>query len=358
MTTEREAQTLPSMSLYEPPSTRSSRLGVTLETYVLEGMLGRPQASGAFTSLLNQLAFAAKQVSSKVRRAGLTNVLGYTGVTNVQGEQVQKLDQEANSTILRVLGRRHHCAAAATEEEEEVRVLSSHPSSKYLVVFDPLDGSSNIDVNISIGTIFGILHRFPDGQRHDRTPTEADFLRPGRELLAAGYVIYGSSTMLVLASGEGVHGFTYDPTVGEFFLSHENLRVPERGDSYSVNESNSDLWEPAIRDWVASLKRPKADGKRGRTLRWVGTLVADAHRTLLRGGIFAYPADSSNKTGRLRLLYEANPFAFIFEAAGGAASTGYGRILDVTPETLHQRIPLALGSKLDVADYETFLRGA
>lgn len=346
------------MSQYEPSPSGSSRLGVTLETYILEGMFGQPHATGAFTSLLNQLAFAAKQVSSKVRRAGLSNVLGYTGSVNVQGEAVQKLDEDANSTILRVLGRRHHCAAAATEEEEDVRVLSAHPSSKYLVVFDPLDGSSNIDVNISIGTIFGILHRFPDGERHDRAPCEADFLRPGRELLAAGYVIYGSSTMLVLASGEGVHGFTYDPTIGEFLLSHENIRVPARGDSYAVNEGNADLWEPGVRAWVASLKRPTPDGKRGRTLRWVGTLVADAHRTLLRGGIFAYPADSSNKVGRLRLLYEANPFAFIFEAAGGAASTGYGRILDVVPEKLHERVPLALGSALDVADYERFVRGA
>jgi fructose-1,6-bisphosphatase I len=345
------------MSLYEPPSARPSRLGVTLETYILEGMLGQPHATGAFTSLLNQLAFAAKQVSSKVRRAGLANALGYTGGVNVQGEQVQKLDEEANATILRVLGRRHHCAAAATEEEEEVRVLSSHPSSKYLVVFDPLDGSSNIDVNISIGTIFGILSRFSEGERHDRAPTEADFLRRGSELLAAGYVIYGSSTMLVLASGEGVHGFTYDPAVGEFFLSHENLRVPERGDSYSVNEGNADLWAPEVRAWVASMKRPTPEGKRGRTLRWVGTLVADAHRTLLRGGIFAYPADSANKVGRLRLLYEANPFAFIFEAAGGAASTGHGRVLDLVPEKLHQRVPLVLGSKLDVLDYERFLRG-
>ncbi len=334
----------------------SSRSGVTLETYILEGMLGRPNATGAFTSLLNQFAFAAKQVSSRVRRAGLADVLGYTGGTNVQGERVQKLDEEANETILRVLSRRHHCAAAASEEDESIRVLTSDPSAKYLVVFDPLDGSSNIDVNISIGTIFGILRRFPGDERHDRTPTEQDFMRPGRELVAAGYVIYGSSTMLVLASGQGgVHGFTYDPTVGDFFLSHENIRVPERGDSYAVNESNAELWDDKLRGWVASLKRPTADGKRGRTLRWVGTLVADAHRTLLRGGIFAYPADAQHKSGRLRLLYEANPFAFIFEAAGGAASTGRGRILDVHPEKLHERIPLALGSKLDVADFERFL---
>ncbi len=344
------------MDSYEPASTRPNRIGLTLETYILEGMLGKPQATGAFTSLLNQFAFAAKQVSSRVRRAGLANVLGYTGALNVQGEKVQKLDEEANETILRVLGRRHHCAAAATEEEEGVRVLTSDPSAKYLVVFDPLDGSSNIDVNISIGTIFGVLRRFPDGNKHDRAPTEQDFLRPGRELVAAGYAIYGSSTMLVLASGEGVHGFTYDPTVGEFFLSHENIRVPPRGDQYAVNEANADLWTGGLREWVASLKRPTPEGKRGRTLRWVGTLVADAHRTLLRGGIFAYPADAQNKNGRLRLLYEANPFAFIFEAAGGAASTGRGRILDVMPEKLHQRVPLALGSTLDVADFERFSR--
>ncbi|MBM4374330.1 MAG: class 1 fructose-bisphosphatase [Deltaproteobacteria bacterium] len=343
------------MSLYEPPSTRPSRLGVTLETYILEGMLGQPHATGAFTSLLNQLAFAAKLVASKVRRAGLANALGYTGATNVQGEAVQKLDEDANQTILRVLGRRHHCAAAATEEEEHVRVLSEHPSSKYLVVFDPLDGSSNIDVNISIGTIFGVLHRYPEGKREERAPTEEDFLRPGRELLAAGYVIYGSSTMLVLASGEGVHGFTYDPTVGEFFLSHENIRVPPRGDSYAINEGNADLWDAPTRDWVASLKRPNSEGKRGRTMRWVGTLVADAHRTLLRGGVFAYPADAQNRDGRLRLLYEANPFAFLFEAAGGAATTGQGRVLDVVPERLHQRVPLVLGSRLDVEEYQRFV---
>jgi fructose-1,6-bisphosphatase I len=338
------------METYEPESTRSSRIGITLETYILEGLLGRPEATGAFTALLSQIALAAKLVTARVRRAGLAGVLGYTGETNVQGERVQKLDEEANDTVMRILSRRKSCAAAASEEEETVRVLSSDPAARYLVVFDPLDGSSNIDVNISIGTIFGVLKK-----PHDRVATEADFLRPGHELLAAGYVIYGSSTMLVLATDEGVHGFTYDPTVGEFFLSHEDIRVPERGNIYAVNEANHELWSEELKRWVAWLKKPRDDGKRGRTLRWVGTLVADAHRTLLRGGIFAYPPDSDHPAGRLRLLYEANPFAYIFEAAGGAASTGAQRILEVQPSALHQRIPLALGSKEDVAAFERFM---
>jgi fructose-1,6-bisphosphatase I len=336
----------------EPASTQSTRLGLTLETYILEGLLGRPEATGAFTALLRQLTLAAKLITARVRRAGLANVLGYTGSVNVQGERVQKLDEETNETMLRVLTRRRTCAAVASEEEETVRVLSTDKEARYLVVFDPLDGSSNIDVNISIGTIFGILKK-----HHDDYATEKDFLRPGSELLAAGYVIYGSSTMLVLTIGEGVHGFTYDPTVGEFFLSHENIRIPPRGNIYAVNEANSELWDDNLRRWVSWLKKPKPDGTRGRTLRWVGTLVADAHRTLLRGGIFAYPRDTTNTSGRLRLLYEANPFAFIFEAAGGAASTGHGRILDVVPTELHQRTPLALGSTEEVAAFERFTAG-
>jgi fructose-1,6-bisphosphatase I len=340
------------MDSYEPASTRPTRVGLTLETYILEGLLGRPDATGRFTSLLNQLALAAKLVTARVRRAGLAGVLGYTGSTNVQGEKVQKLDEEANETIMRVLTRRGVCAAAASEEEEEVRLLAADPKARYLLVVDPLDGSSNIDVNISIGTIFGVLKK-----DHDERASEKDFLRPGSELLAAGYVIYGSSTMLVLATEEGVHGFTFDPTVGEFFLSHENMRIPDRGKIYAVNEANAPLWDDNLRDWVAWLKAPREDGTRGRTLRWVGTLVADAHRTLLRGGIFAYPIDATNDKGRLRLLYEANPFAFIFEAAGGAASTGRERILDLTPTELHQRVPLALGSKSDVADFERFVAG-
>lgn len=327
---------------------------MTLETYVMEGMMGAREASGVFTSLLNQIGFAAKLVTSKVRRAGLVNVLGSAGHTNVQGETVMKLDEEANTTLIQALARRGHCAAVASEELEQIEVLSSDPRAKYVVLFDPLDGSSNIDVNISIGTIFGVLRRTTEG-----TPTDADFLRPGSELVAAGYVIYGSSTMLVLSTGvsTGVHGFTYDPTIGEFLLSHPNIRCPERGNTYSINEGNAAHWTPEVKKWNAWLKEvDEADG-RPYGGRYVGTLVADAHRTLLRGGIFAYPADAKSPGGKLRLLYEANPFAFLFEAAGGAATDGKDRILALQPTRLHQRTALVLGSTKDVEAFGQFARG-
>lgn len=318
-------------------------------------MMGYPAATGAFTSLLNQIGLASKLIASKVRRAGLANVLGYTGETNVQGERVMKLDEVANETLIASLGRIRHCAAIASEEMEEIKVLSTDPRSKYVVVFDPLDGSSNIDVNISIGTIFGVLRR----KDTSAVVSEQDFLSPGRDLLAAGYVLYGSSTMLVISTGagSGVHAFTYDPTVGEFFLSHESIRTPERGQMFSINEGNSAYWGDEVRRWSAWIKgEDKAEG-RPYGARYVGSLVADAHRTLLRGGIFVYPEDRKSKGGKLRLLYEANPFSFIFEAAGGKASTGKERVLDIVPEKIHQRVPLVLGSPHDVTMFEEFMRG-
>ena len=344
----------PVLSWRSPPPV-DSRAGITLETYILEGMMGFPAASGAFTSLLNQIGLAAKLITSKVRRAGLANILGYTGETNVQGEQVQKLDEVANETLIASLGRRRHCAAIASEEMEEIKILSTDPRAKYVVVFDPLDGSSNIDVNISIGTIFGVLRRLDTSG----VVTEADFLTPGKDLLAAGYVLYGSSTMLVISTGVegGVHGFTYDPTVGEFFLSHENIRIPERGKTYSINEGNYGAWTDEVKRWNSWIKEEDKESGRPYGCRYVGTLVADAHRTLLKGGIFAYPADKKSRGGKLRLLYEANPFAFIFEAAGGKASTGRERILDIVPEALHQRVPLVIGSPHDVDVFEQFMRG-
>jgi fructose-1,6-bisphosphatase I len=316
-------------------------------------MLGFPAATGAFTSLLNQIGLAAKLITAKVRRAGLAKLLGYTGQTNVQGELVQKLDDEANETLIAVLKTRGHCAAIASEEMEELRVLSTEPRAKYVVVFDPLDGSSNIDVNVSIGTIFGVLRK----ESTSAGATLEDFLRPGRELLAAGYVLYGSSTMLVITTGSGgVHGFTYDPTVGEFFLSHENIRTPEQGALYSINEGNSARWSDPVRRWNAWIKEEDQEHGRPYGSRYVGSLVADAHRTLLKGGIFAYPADRKSPQGKLRLLYEANPFALIFEAAGGKASTGRDPVLDVVPTSLHHRVPLVLGSTRDVDDFEQFMR--
>ena len=333
----------------------ASRIGITLETFILEGMLGHPAATGTFTSILNQLSFAAKLITSKVRRAGLVNVLGYTGETNVQGERVMKLDEESNSALLAVLGRRKHVAAVASEELEEIAPITDDPRARYLVVMDPLDGSSNIDVNVSIGTIFGILRR----THIDKPVGPEDFLKPGADLVAAGYIMYGSSTMFVLTTGKesGVHGFTYDPTVGEFFLSHEHITIPQKGSTYSINEGNHGKWPDEVKRWASWVKEDdKADG-RPYGGRYVGTLVADAHRTLLKGGIFVYPADKKSPEGKLRLLYEANPFAFVFEAAGGKASTGKGRILDVQPTKLHQRTPLVLGSPHDVDAFEQFMAG-
>ena len=333
---------------WKPPDL--SQVGVNLETFILEGMFDSPGASGAFTSLLNQIMLAAKLITGRVRRAGLANMLGYTGETNVQGEDVQKLDVIANDTIIASLRRRGHCAAVATEEMDEA-VFFEGATGGYLVMADPLDGSSNIDVDISIGTIFGIL-------RYDLAngpPTTESFLRPGKELSAAGYVIYGSSTVLVLTTGKGVHGFTWDPTAGEFFLSHENIRCPTRGNTYSINEGNHALWTDGVRRWNSHLKEPnKAEG-RPYTHRYVGSLVADANRTLLRGGIFAYPADKKSPSGKLRLLYEANPIAMILEAAGGMATTGRDRILDIVPTGLHQRVPLVIGSSEDVSDFHRFV---
>jgi fructose-1,6-bisphosphatase I len=332
--------------------TDGSQMGINLETFILEGMFGIPGASGNFTSLLNQITLAAKIITARVRRAGLADTLGYTGETNVQGEHVQKLDIIANDTLINSLKRRGHCAGLASEELEDP-VIFPDSTGSYLVVMDPLDGSSNIDVDISIGTIFGILRC----DRASGLPTTKSFLVPGSEMVAAGYVIYGSSTVLVITTGKGVHGFTWDPSAGEFFLSHEDIRCPERGPYYSINEGYSGRWTEGVKNWAAYLKETnKAEG-RPYSHRYVGSLVADAHRTLLRGGIFAYPADLESPNGKLRLLYEANPFALIFEAAGGVATTGTGRILDIVPTSLHQRVPLVLGSKGDVETFQRFVAG-
>jgi len=335
---------------WTPPDT--SRVGATLETFILEGMFTAPGASGTFSSLLNQIALAAKLITARVRSAGLADVLGLTGAENVQGESVQKLDVIANETLIASLRRRGHCAGVASEELVDP-VFFDQARGGYLVVTDPLDGSSNIDVDISIGTIFGIL-RF---DRKAGPPTLQHFLRPGREMAAAGYVIYGSSTVLVLTTGQGVHAFTWDPSAGEFFLSHENIRCPAVGKMYSINEGNCGRWTEGVRSWATWIKdTDKSDG-RPYSHRYVGSLVADAHRTLLKGGIFVYPADTKSPNGKLRLLYEANPMAFIFEAAGGKALAGKQRVLDVEPTELHQRVPLVIGSAQDVDNYERIVNG-
>jgi len=325
--------------------------GITnLSRFLLEEQRKIPGATGDFTLILEQIAFAAKIISREVNKAGLVNILGQVGSVNYFGEQQQKLDVFANEKLIQALDHTGKiCGMASEEVDEVIQVPSKYPKGRYLVVFDPLDGSSNIDVNISIGTIFGIYRRLSDETENG---CANDFLQPGRDLVAAGYVIYGSSTMFVYTTGYGVNGFTLDPTVGEFILSHPDIKIPEEGNIYSVNEGNSYRWDIKIKEYVEFLK---SYDKRQYTLRYIGSLVSDFHRNLLKGGIFLYPADSKNPNGKLRLLYEANPLAFIIRQAGGLATDGKQDILDIVPENLHQRTPLVIGSKFEVRKFLEFM---
>jgi fructose-1,6-bisphosphatase I len=300
-----------------------------------------PESTGNFTGLFTELAAAGKTISREVNMAGLLNQIGTTGHKNIQGEEVQKLDEFADSTIIRTMEHSGLIAAMASEENDDIVTIPDElPKGSYLLLFDPLDGSSNIDVNVCVGTIFSILKLDTSS---DNVTTE-DFLRPGTEQVSAGYIIYGSSTMLVYTTGHGVHGFTLDPSVGEFLLSHEDIKTPSKGKIYSVNEGNTSKWHDGAKNYIEKVK------SKGYTSRYIGSLVADFHRNLLKGGIFLYPEDSKNKNGKLRLMYEANPLAFIIEEAGGAASTGSERIMEITPSGLHQRVPLIIGSKKDVQE--------
>ena len=310
-----------------------------------------PEATGDFTGLFQQIMLAAKIIGSRVSKAGLSGILGRTGTTNVQGEQVQKLDEFANRVIVQTVEAGGHvCVMGSEEVEEPITIPSQYPQGKYVLQFDPLDGSGNIDINASIGTIFSIHRRVtPPGQGSLK-----DLLQKGTDIVAAGYVIYGSSNMLVYSTGDQVDGFTYDPGVGEFFLSHPNIRIPQRGGIYSINEGNYHNWSEGTQKWVDWIKKP-GDDKKAYRLRYIGAMVADLHRTLLRGGIFVYPQDVVNQKGKLRLLYEASPMAFLVEAAGGAASDGTSRILEIEPTELHQRTPVFMGSVDDVADALRFV---
>jgi fructose-1,6-bisphosphatase I len=329
---------------------------VTVQQHILEEQRewgGR----GDFSAILHQIILAAKIVSREVTKAGLLDILGAAGGVNVQGEEVQKLDVLANKTFIRAVSYIGKIGVIATEEEQDiVHIPQRYPAGDYAILFDPLDGSTNIEANVSIGTIFSIFRRVtPKGE----PCTVADCLQPGVKQVAAGYVVYGSSTMLVYTTGHGVNGFTLDPSVGEFFLSHPDIRIPESGSIYSVNESNYPYWKPGTRAYIDYIKEIDPSTKRPKTSRYIGSLVADFHRNLLYGGIFLYPEDIKDPkkaTGKLRLLYEANPLAFVVEQAGGAATTGYERILAVQPTKLHQRVPLVLGSKKDVEMYEEFAK--
>ena len=329
---------------------------VTLYRHIIEQERKFPEATGELSDLLADIALACKLISLEVNRAGLIEILGFTGDTNVHGEEVKKLDVYAHDTLVHTMEASGHLCAVASEESEDFiplneKFMGNRPMSKYICHFDPLDGSSNIDANISIGTIFSIYKRVSVSG----PGTLQDCLQPGIKQVAAGYVIYGSSTILVKTTGRGVHGFTLDPTVGEFLLSYENLKIPKRSKTYSVNEGNYNKWAHGLRRYIDDLKSINPEKKRPYTSRYVGSLVADFHRNLLYGGIFMYPADKKNQNGKLRLLYEANPLAFIVEQAGGRATNGKCRIMEIEPQNLHQRTPLFIGSEDDVLELEKYI---
>jgi fructose-1,6-bisphosphatase I len=318
---------------------------VTISRFLVDEERRHPEATGKFTSLLHDIALAAKVIGREVNKAGLVDILGASGDENVHGETVQKLDLFADQVMYRALDHTGLVACMASEENETfIPIPDKFPAGDYVVVYDPLDGSSNIDVNVSIGTIFSIHRKVSKGERG----TLEDCLQPGSKQVAAGYVLYGSSTMLVYTSGAGVHGFTLDPSIGEFLLSHPYMRMPEPPKKvYSINEAYYARWTRGQQRLVSHLKTEGGFGSR-----YIGSLVADIHRTLLQGGLFMYPGEREKPEGKLRLLYEAAPMAMIVEQAGGRASTGVMDIMDVQPESLHQRVPLYMGSSefVDLAE--------
>lgn len=324
---------------------------IQLQHYILNEQKKFPYAKGDFTLLLSDIILAGKIISREVNKAGLVEILGLAGKENVQGEQVAKLDDYSNDTLVNILARNETVGGVASEEMSDPIIFEKHTEAKYCVLFDPLDGSSNIDVNVSIGTIFSIYKLRKEGDC-----TEQDFLRKGREQVAAGYILYGSSTMLVFTTGDGVHEFTLDPSLGEFLLSGEYIRIPQKSKLiYSVNEGNYRYWDSNVRAYVDYLKN---ETEKPYSLRYIGSLVADFHRNLLYGGIFMYPLDYKNKEkpkGKLRLMYEANPLSFIVEQAGGAATNGNIDILDIEPDQLHQREPLYIGNKEYISKALEFL---
>jgi fructose-1,6-bisphosphatase I len=327
---------------------------ITIERHILDEQAFHPEATGVLTNILYDMALAGKVIASKTTRAGLAEILGHTGDINVQGETVLKLDRFADLTVTRLTDHTGRLAGLASEENADfLPIPDKYPMGKYLLVFDPLDGSSNVDFNMPVGTIFGVYRRIAE----DGPVSASEFYQPGRNLVASGYIAYGTSTMFVYTAGHGVHGFTLDPAVGEFLLSHPNIRIP-KPKYFSVNLGYQMYWSKGVQRYTQFLQGHEG-GVKGLSLRYIGTLVSDFHRNLLAGGVFYYPADSKDPnapSGKLRLLYEAGPLAFIAEQAGGYASNGYGPILDVKPESLHQRIPLFIGNKDLVLKVEEFIR--
>ncbi len=320
-----------------------AEIGMDLNRFILEEERKHHDATGSLTQALMAIEAATKIIASNVRKAGLAGILGKAGKTNIQGEEVQKLDELSNEIMIDFLSDSGQFYALASEELDEPVYPEKGKNAKYVISFDPLDGSSNIDVNVSIGTIFSIHKRIGDG--------EENFLQEGFKQVAAGYVIYGSSTMFVFTTGNGVNGFTLDPSVGMFLLSHPDMKLPEKGKIYSINEANTKKWtNEGLKEFIETLK------EEGYTTRYIGSMVADVHRTLIKGGIFGYPADKKNTNGKLRLLYEASPMAFLIEQAGGKATTGKEDILKVKPENIHQRVPVFLGSKKEIEQLLSFIK--
>ncbi|KOC66729.1 Fructose-1,6-bisphosphatase 1 [Habropoda laboriosa] len=323
---------------------------MTLTRFVLAEQRKIPTATGDLSQLLNSIQTAVKAVSSAVRKAGIANMYGVAGSQNVQGEDVKKLDVLSNEVFINMLKSSFTTCLLVSEENSNVIEVETEKSGKYIVCFDPLDGSSNIDCLVSVGSIFGIYKK----PNESREPMAANALQPGKNLVAAGYALYGSATMIVLSIGHGVNGFTYDPSIGVFILTEKNIRVPSRGDIYSVNEGHEGAWNAAIKDYIRSKKYPE-NGK-PYSARYVGSMVADVHRTIKYGGIFLYPATNSHPSGKLRLLYECIPMAYILKEAGGLASNGEIDILEVIPENIHQRSPIFLGSREDVQEVLQYIQ--
>lgn len=330
-----------------------SQQHTTLGEFIIENQKDFPYSSGELSRLINSIRLAAKVVNHEVNKAGLVDILGAFGDTNIQGEQQQKLDVFANEAFIKTLTNREIVCGIASEENDDFITIegrNNNHDNKYVVLIDPLDGSSNIDVNVSVGTIFSIYRRVtPPG-----TPvTLEDFLQPGNKQVAAGYIVYGTSTMLVYTTGHGVNGFTLNPAIGTYYLSHPNMCIPEDGTIYSINEGNYIHFPQGVKDYIKYCQAE--EDNRPYTSRYIGSLVSDIHRNILKGGIYIYPTTSSAPNGKLRLLYECNPMAFIAEQAGGKASNGHQRIMDIQPTELHQRVPFFCGSKNMVEKAEEFM---
>ncbi len=320
---------------------------ITLDEFVIQSQKSNPYATGELSSLLRDIGLASKIISRAVNKAGLVDIVGKAGQENASGETVQKLDVLADNVLISCLKNSGQCCGIASEENDDFVPISDEHSknAKYVVLFDPLDGSSNIDVNVSIGTIFAIYRRTSHGEIELK-----DFTQKGHQQVAAGYVVYGSSTMMVYSTGNGVNGFTLDPSIGEFCLSHRDIKIPENGKIYSVNQANYAVFSEEIKNYVKHCM------DKGFTMRYIGSMVADVHRTLIKGGIFFYPATSKSPKGKLRLLYECNPMAMLIEQAGGKATDGHQRIMDLEANELHQRTPVFLGSKNLVTKAEEFIQ--